>query len=95
MPNTFGWVLVQRFCFSIEIYGGGVLSLFVGVCMARIIDKPPKVFMRPACSTCGSRVLLVRVFPDKPGYDLHTYECPRCADETTEIVEFVKAEAFC
>jgi len=50
--------------------------------------------MRPACPTCGSRMVLVRIFPDKPGRDQHTYECPRCADEITEIVQFVKAEAF-
>jgi len=50
--------------------------------------------MRPACPTCGSRMVLVRIFPDKPGRDQHTHECPRCADEITEIVQFVKAEAF-
>jgi hypothetical protein len=61
--------------------------LFVGVSMATITDKPPGVFMRPACPTCGSRMLLVRIFPDKPGHDQHTYECSRCADEITEIVQ--------
>ena len=35
-----------------------------------------------------------RIFPDKPGHDQHTYECPRGADEITEIVQFEKAEAF-
>ena len=68
--------------------------LFVGVSMATIIGKPPAVFGRPACPTCGTRMLLVRIFPDRPGNDQHTYECPRCADEITEIVQFVKAEAF-
>ena len=89
---------VQRFCFSIEIYGDHVLlsvCLFVGLSMATITGKPPGVFMRPACPTCGSRMLLVRIFPDKPGHDQHTYECSRCADEIAEIVQFVKAEAFC
>jgi len=57
-------------------------------------SKPPGVFMCPACPTCGSRMSLVRIFPYKPGHDQHTYECPRCADEITEIVQFVKAEAF-
>ena len=74
----------------------GHVRLFVcWVSMATITDKPPRVFMRPACPTCGSRMLLVRIFPDKPGHDQHTYECSRCADEITEIVQFVKAEAFC
>jgi DNA-directed RNA polymerase subunit RPC12/RpoP len=70
------------------------VCLFVGLSMATITGKPPGVFMRPACPTCGSRMLLVRIFPDKPGHDQHTYECPRCADEITEIVQSVKADAF-
>ena len=70
------------------------VCLFVGLSMATITGKLPGVFMRPACPTCGSRMLLVRIFPDKPGHDQHTYECPRCADEITEIVQSVKADAF-
>jgi DNA-directed RNA polymerase subunit RPC12/RpoP len=62
--------------------------------MATITAKPPRVFMRPACPTCGSRMLLVRIFPDKPGQDQYTYECPRCADEITEIIQSVQADAF-
>jgi len=46
--------------------------LFVGVSMATIIGKPPAVFGRPACPTCGTRMLLVRIFPDKPGHDQRT-----------------------
>src|SRR3974390_2940182 len=74
--------------------GDHVLCLFVGVSMATITAKPPRVFMRPACPTCGSRMSLVRIFPDKPGHDQYTYECPRCADEITEIVQSEKAEGF-
>jgi hypothetical protein len=67
--------------------------LFVGLSMATITGDPPGGFRRPACPTCGSRMLLVRIFPDKP-HDQHTYECPRCADEITEIVQFEKTDAF-
>jgi hypothetical protein len=63
-----------------------VLLLFVDVSMAANIGKPLAVFVRPACPTCGSRMSLVRIFPDRSGHDQHTYECPRCADEITEIV---------
>ena len=66
--------------------------LFVGVSMATIIGKPRAVFGRPACPTCGTRMLLVRIFPDKPGHDQRTFECPRCADEITEVVQSVKAD---
>jgi transcription elongation factor Elf1 len=34
---------------------------------------------------------LVRIFPDKPGYDQRTFECPRCEHEITEIVQLPKA----
>ena len=75
-------------------FRGSCSCLFVGMSMATITAKPPRAFMRPACPTCGSRMLLVRIFPDKPGHDQYTYECPRCADEITEIVQSVKADAF-
>jgi DNA-directed RNA polymerase subunit RPC12/RpoP len=60
--------------------------------MATIIANPPRVVVvRPNCTTCGTRMALVRIFPDKPGYDQRTYECPRCEHEITEIVQFAKA----
>jgi len=31
---------------------------------------------RPACSRCGSRMMLVRIEPsDEPDHDLRTFEC--------------------
>jgi endogenous inhibitor of DNA gyrase (YacG/DUF329 family) len=60
--------------------------------MATIIANPPSVVVRPNCPTCGTRMSLVRIFPDKPGYDQRTYECPRCQHEITEIVQFQKAD---
>jgi hypothetical protein len=36
-------------------------------------------------------MLLVLIFPDRPGYDRRTYECPRCEHEVTEIMEFKNA----
>jgi transposase-like protein len=60
--------------------------------MATILAKPPTaVIVRPNCPTCGTRTSLVRIFPDRPGYDKRTYECPRCERELTEIVRFQKA----
>jgi hypothetical protein len=32
----------------------------------------------PFCTQCATRMFLVRIFPDRPGYDTRTYECPRC-----------------
>ena len=60
--------------------------------MTRVIAKPPRVVVRPICPRCGTRMSLVRIFPNKPGYDQRTYECPRCEHETTEVVQFQKAD---
>jgi transposase-like protein len=60
--------------------------------MARIFAEPPRaVIVRPNCPTCGTRTALVRIFPDRPGYDQRTYECQRCEHELTEVVRFQKA----
>jgi hypothetical protein len=32
-------------------------------------------------------MLLVHIFPDRPGHDQRTYECPRCEHEVTEIFQ--------
>jgi hypothetical protein len=59
--------------------------------MATIIASPPRgIISRPNCSRCGTRMSLVRIFPDKPGFDQRTFECPRCESEVTEIVRFQK-----
>ena len=39
----------------------------------------------------GTRMLLIRIFPDRPGYDQRTYECPRCEHEVTKIMKFKRA----
>jgi transposase-like protein len=60
--------------------------------MATIIAAPPRVLIaRPPCPRCDNRMSLVRIFPDKPGYDQRTFECPRCEHEITEIVQLPKA----
>jgi hypothetical protein len=40
------------------------------------IGFTPRVIARPACPRCGTRMLLIRIFPDRPGYDQRIYECP-------------------
>jgi DNA-directed RNA polymerase subunit RPC12/RpoP len=52
---------------------------------------PPPLIAQPACPKCGTRMLLVRIFPDSPGHDQRVYECPRCEHEITEVVQFRKA----
>ena len=43
----------------------------------------------PACSECGTQLLLVRIFPDTPRYEQRTYECPWCPHEKTAIVRSI------
>jgi hypothetical protein len=38
----------------------------------------PDSIARPTCSQCGTATLLVGIEPERPGYDLHTFQCPDC-----------------
>src|SRR5215831_11815783 len=33
---------------------------------------------RPSCSECGTPTLLVGIEPERAGYELLTFQCPRC-----------------
>ena len=33
---------------------------------------------RPRCSECGTATVLVGIEPERPGYELHTFQCPKC-----------------
>jgi hypothetical protein len=53
---------------------------------------PPGAFdRRPICVHCGFRMTLVRIIPDRPGYDQRTYECSRCDREVMEVVKYRRA----
>ena len=58
--------------------------------MATSTKIPPTLLACPACPKCGARMVLVRIFPDRPNPDQRTYECPRCEHEVTEIVQLRK-----
>jgi len=34
--------------------------------------------VRPRCSECGTATVLVGIEPERPGYELHTFQCPMC-----------------
>jgi transcription elongation factor Elf1 len=36
---------------------------------------------------CGSRMLLARIEPEKPGYELRTFECPTCEHSMSVVVK--------
>jgi hypothetical protein len=55
--------------------------------MVADVGNSPSVIACPSCPKCGTRTMLVRIFPDSPGHDQRTYECP-LRDEVTEIMAF-------
>jgi len=52
--------------------------------MAADIGYLARVIACPSCPRCGTRMVLVSIFPNKPGGDQRIYECPRCEHEVTE-----------
>ena len=34
--------------------------------------------VRPSCPKCGTGMRLFGIEADSPGYELHSFECPRC-----------------
>jgi uncharacterized protein (UPF0212 family) len=60
--------------------------------MAANIGYSPSVIACPSCPKCGTRMVLVHIFPDRLGPDQRTYECPRCEHEVTEIFQIERAE---
>jgi hypothetical protein len=39
---------------------------------------PLSVIERPRCPHCQTRTTLARITPGPAGYELRTFECPRC-----------------
>ena len=33
---------------------------------------------RPGCPKCGTKMRLFGIEPERPGYELHSFECPQC-----------------
>jgi hypothetical protein len=44
--------------------------------------------MEAPCTKCGAKMTLARIEPDKPGYDLRTFECTKCNNADQYIVEY-------
>jgi hypothetical protein len=40
------------------------------------------------CPKCTAYMYLARVEPEKPGFDLRTFECPRCQHVECTTVQF-------
>jgi hypothetical protein len=42
----------------------------------------------PKCTRHATQMYLARIEPEKPGFDLRTFECPRCQHVEIAIVQF-------
>ena len=59
---------------------------------SRSLPYPVNVHIqRPACPKCQTYMMLARIMPARLGFDLRTFECPRC-DHHHEVI--VKTDAF-
>jgi hypothetical protein len=41
--------------------------------------------IRPPCSKCGRSLILTKIEPEEPGFDLRTYYCAACEDSEVII----------
>jgi DNA-directed RNA polymerase subunit RPC12/RpoP len=52
-----------------------------------LLAKPEQ----PVCSKCGAPMWLIRIEPEKAGCAQRTFECPRCQNRMTEVIDLEKA----
>jgi DNA polymerase III alpha subunit (gram-positive type) len=45
---------------------------------SRPSQSTPPALERPRCPKCQSRMMLARIMPGPPGYDLRNFECDKC-----------------
>ena len=53
--------------------------------------KNPNMYDRPRCPKCTTQMYLAQIEPGEPGFDLRTFECPKCKHSESVVVEFRKA----
>jgi transposase-like protein len=63
-----------------------VLSLKTSGARAMLSGQP--VFERPLCPKCKTQMMLARIAPGRTGFELQSFDCPKCSHElTTEVPE--------
>jgi hypothetical protein len=53
-----------------------------------VCDSVPSLISRPSCVMCATRMVLVLIRPDEPGFDLRTFECQRCNVREEMIIQY-------
>ena len=46
------------------------------------------IIVRPDCPTCLAQMYPARIEPEKPGYDLRTFECPVCQTVERAVAQY-------
>jgi Zn finger protein HypA/HybF involved in hydrogenase expression len=59
--------------------------------MLWFVDNLLATPVRPVCPKCGAPMWLIRIEPEKPDFAQRTFECPRCQNQMTEIIDLEKA----
>jgi hypothetical protein len=54
-------------------------------------NNPVATPARPICLKCRAPMWLIRIEPDKSGCARRTFECPRCQNQMTEVIDLEKA----
>jgi len=49
---------------------------------------------RPDCTECGTPTLLFGIEPERPGYELITFECPKCKHIETAVGKIAPTEGL-
>ena len=51
-------------------------------------DIPPVAFQRPNCPNCKASMMLVSVELERPGVDLHKFQCAVCNHVVTTLAAY-------
>jgi hypothetical protein len=66
-----------------------VLPPVTGVCLMTYQPVVSNPIIRLECAKCGTQMLLSRIEPLDPGWELHTFECPMC-EHSIDVASDVK-----
>ena len=54
----------------------------------RVLTLSRDRLMEAPCTKCGAKMVLARIEPAEPGYDLRTFECTKCNNADQYILEY-------
>ena len=52
------------------------------------LASPSIAFQRPVCPRCKASMMLVSIEPERPGVDLHTFQCAVCGHVHTSLAPY-------